>query len=469
MTRFSIKSMGLAAVAALALTTFAAQPSYAKTTDQGGLRSSMIDRGDRLESKDVAANGVPVGGAASIGVTETLHYINEPFFFWSHNTEYTIRRSVTATYVGRVGSFVVHDNEGDWYSFAPGNASATKLSGKPQASIGSQPQVLDSNDRGALASVSSAGAVNGTPQLSATYNYVHSEALDDVSYSVTVKVGTTFVQDQNAWFANVSGRLYRVDGSGQVTALNDKPSVDRGELSGPISSDDSTASDPDVTFSGGFFEASWSHVHEEDFEHVRYTTREEVRADFVPEVNAYMAWIDGTEYSVDPGSSYVDRLNHRPVIQLGPQYTSIGYDRAVREDVYSVNDKDVVIRYYFHRDETYVAKEYYVDQRGVLYYNQNWQVWMVAVNGSSYVVDFDSDTFDDPSVTVLHAPAGATRPQYSVPSTSGDGLPPAVVPGADPGNNTAPPPGPTNGIPGRAPSGIPGRTPPANNCIPGRC
>jgi hypothetical protein len=462
--------MGLAAVAAFALTTFAAQPSYARTTDQGGLRTSMIDSGDRMESKDVVANGVPVGGAPSIGVTETLHYINEPFWAWKHNTQYTIKRTVTATYVGRIGAFVVHDNEGDWYEFAPGNAGANKLPGKPQASIGAQPNVLDRNDRGSLAGVAPGGDVNGTPQLSATYNYVHPEALDDVSYSVSVTVGTTFVADQNAWFANVSGRLYRVDHSGQVTALSDKPSIDRGELNTPISSNDSTASYPDVTFSGGFFEASWRHVHEEDFQHVRYTTRQEVRADFVPEVNAYMAWIDGTEYSVSPGSSYVDRLNNRPVVQLGPQYSSLGYDRAVRVDVYSVNDKDVVVRSYFHRNETYVAKEYYVDQRGVLYYNQNWQVWMVAINGTNYVVDFDSDNFSDPSVSVIHAPAGATRPQYSVPSTSGDGLPPAVVPGRDPGNSVAPPPANNGGIPGRAPAAIPGRSaPPANNCIPGRC
>jgi len=209
-------------------------------------------------------------------------------------------------------------------------------------------------------------------------------------------------------------------------------------------------------------------VHEQDFEHVRYTTLQEVRADFVPEVNSYMAWIDGSEYAVNTGTNFVQRLNGRPVVTLGARFTSIGNDRPVRVDVFSVTDKNVVVRYSFHRNETYVAKEYYVDRPGVLYYNQTWQVWMVAIDGSSYVVAFDSDSFSDPSATVIHAPAGAVRPQYSVPSTTGDGLPPAVVPGSDNGTGTTPVA--PSGIPGRTPQGIPGRNPapPAKNCIPGR-
>ncbi len=477
MTRFSIKGMGLAAVAAFALTIFAAQPSEAKTTDQGGLRTSMIDNGDRMESKDVQANGAPVGGVPTVTVTETLHYINEPFLFWKHNTQYQIKRTVTASWVDRVGYFVLHDNEGDWYQVRAGSAAATRLGGKPQANIGSQSTKLDGNDRGALATVKVGSSGGNTPSLDVTYNYTHNEALDDVQYSVTGPQGTTFVSDQNAYFTWVGSNLYRVDQQGNLSRLNDKPSVTRGQQNGLIDRNDSTATYPDVTYAGGFFEASWQHVHEEDFQHVRYTTLQEVRGDYVPETNTYMAWIDQTEYSVAPGSSYVDRLNRRPVVNLGARSTNIGYDRAVNTDVYSVNNKDVVVRYYFHRDETYVAKEYYVDQRGVLYYNQNWSVWMVAIDNNSYVVAWDSDNFNDPSVPVLHAPAGSQRPQYSVPSTSGDGLPPAVVPGADPsgGGNDVAPPSSNGGIPGRANpapnGGIPGRAAPAapaKPCIPGR-
>jgi len=307
--------------------------------------------------------------------------------------------------------------------------------------------------------------------LNVTYSYIHPEALDDVQYTVAGTVGTTFVQDQNAYFPWVSGSLYRVDRNGQATRLSDKPSVDRGELNGLIDRKDTTAAYPDVSFAGGFFEAHWPHVHEQDFEHVRYTTLQEVRADFVPEVNSYMAWIDGSEYAVNSGSNFVQRLNARPVVSLGARSTNIGYDRPVRVDVFSVTDKNVVVRYSFHSNGTYVAKEYYVDRPGVLYYNQTWQVWMVAIDGTSYVVAFDSDNFSDPSATIIHAPSGAVRPQYSVPSTSGDGLPPAVVPGRDNGTGTTP--AAPSGIPGRTPQGIPGRNPvpqapPAKNCIPGR-
>jgi hypothetical protein len=466
-----MRGVGLAAVAAIGLMTLTAQPSYARTTDQGGLRTQKIDNGDRLDSKDAQANAVP-GNSQTLSVTETLHYVNEPFWGWKHNTAYTIKRTVTATFANPVGYFVLHDNEGTWYQFTPGNANGVRLSGKPQASIGAQAQTLDRNDRGSLASVAPGNVVGGTPQLNATYNYSHSEQLDDVNYTVTSPVDTTFVADQNAYFARISGNLYRVDSTGRVAQLNDKPSVDRGAQPGLMDSSDSTGSYPDVVANGGFFVATTHHVHEDTFEHVRYTTQQEVRADYVPEANSYMAWIDGTEYQAQPGSSDVYRLNQRPVVQLGQRQLSMQNDRVVRTDVFSVSSTNVVIRYYFHRNETYVAKEYYVERNGVMYYNQNWSVWMVAIDGQSYVVAFDSDNFSDPSANILHAPAGSQRPQYSVPSTSGDGLPPAVVPGADPSrgyNDTTPPPA-SNGIPGRsAPAGIPGRAPSGNNCIPGRC
>ena len=125
--KFSISGLGLAAVAALALMTSAGCGKSAP--EQGGLRTSMIDASDRLESKDVAADVTPVGGASSVQVTETLHYINEPVF--KHNTQYQIKRPVSATWVERVGFFVVHDNEGDWYSVHTGSPAASKLAAKP--------------------------------------------------------------------------------------------------------------------------------------------------------------------------------------------------------------------------------------------------------------------------------------------------------------------------------------------------
>jgi hypothetical protein len=260
MTRHSLRGFGLAAFAAIGLITLTAQPSYAKSTDQGGLRTQMIDRGDRLTGKDVAANAAPASGQSAVTVTETLHYLNETFFFWSHNTAYTIKRTLTASYADRVGYFVLRDNEGDWYAFSAGSPAASKLPGKPQASIGAQPNVLDGNDRGSLSSVGAGDVVSGQPQLKATYNYTHSEALDDVRYSVTGPVSTTFVPDQSAWFAYVSGNLYRIDNSGQVSQLNDKPSVNRGAQPSMISGSDSTSTYPDVVASGGFFVATWQHV-----------------------------------------------------------------------------------------------------------------------------------------------------------------------------------------------------------------
>jgi hypothetical protein len=296
MNMISMKRAGLAAFAAIGLITFAAQPSYAKTTDQGGLRTQMIDSGDRLLSKDAVATMAPTVGQQSVNVTETLNYIDEPFLFWKHNTAYSIKRTVAATYANPVGFFVLHDNEGDWYAFRPGSTAGTKLSGKPLASIGAQSQKLDGNDRGSVASVTAGGVVSGTPQLNVTYNYTHVEQFDDVRYSVTGPVNTTLVPDQNAYFAYVGGSLYRIDTTGQVAQFNDKPSVDRGGQGGMIDGNDSTGTYPDVVASGGFFVATWHHVHEDTFEHVRYTTQQEVRADYVPEADSYMAWIDGTEY-----------------------------------------------------------------------------------------------------------------------------------------------------------------------------
>jgi hypothetical protein len=469
MKRITMKGVGLAAVAAIGLMIFGTT-GCSHSTEQGGLRTQMIDSGDKLQSKDVAATVAPASGQQSVTVAETLHYVNEPVF--KHNTAYTINRTVVAPYVVRVGYFVVNDKEGDWYSINAGSQVASKLPGKPQATIGAQAGVLDINDQSALGPVTAGDVVSGNPRLKATYNYTHVEPLDDVRYTVTSAVETTFVADQNAWYAWVSGSLFRLDNAGQVSQLNDKPSVDRGSLGNLISHSDSTGTNADVTFSGGFFLATWHHVHEETFEHIRYTTKQEVRADFVPEVNSYMAWIDGTEYQAVPGSSVVDRLNDRPVVQLGQRSTNIGYDKAVRADVFNVSSTNVVIRYYFHRNEAYVAKEYYVERTGVMYYNKNWSVWMVAIDGHSYVVGWDGDSSPDSSVPVLHAPAGSARPQYVVPSTSGDGLPPAVVPGRDPSNggNTVPPPAPAaGGIPGRSPSSIPGRAPAPALCIPGRC
>ncbi len=351
------KHVGLAAVTAVCLISSTILTGCSSKPEQGGLRTTKIDQGDRLESKDVVADAVPAAGVQYVPVTETLHYVNEPAFH--HNTEYQIKRVTTAAFVQRRNSLVLHDEEGDWYSFNTGSSAASKLSAKPQASIGAQAAKLDSNDQGAVVSVTAGGASSGgNPTLNVTYSYIHSESLDDVQYTVAGTAGTTFVQDQNAWFAMVGGSLYRVDHSGQASRLSDKPSVDRGELNGLIDRHDTTAAYPDVTFAGGFFEAHWPHVHELEFEHVRYTTLQEVRADFVPEVNSYMAWIDGSEYAVNSGSNFVQRLNARPVVTLGARSTNIGYDRPARVDVFSVTDKNVVVRYSFHRNETYVAKEY---------------------------------------------------------------------------------------------------------------
>jgi hypothetical protein len=464
--------LAIGAVAALSLMTLAAQPSYARATDQGGQRTEMIDRGDRLAGKDVQAASSPVSGQPSVTINETLHYVNEPFWGWKHNTAYTMQRAMTATYVDRLGYYVLHDSEGDWYAFSPGSAAANKLPGKPQASLGAQARVLDSNDGGSLASVTAGSVIGGTPQLNVTYNYTHVEALDDVSYSTTSAIGTTFVGEQNAWYAWVSNHLYSVNTAGQVSALNDKPYVDRGAQNGLLGSDDSHGAYPGVVSTGGVFLVTWNYQHEDTFEHVRYTVQQQVRPDYVSEVNKYMAWIDGTEYQASPGFSVVERLSDRPVVDMGALNNPVPGDRSFRTDVFNVTNTNVVVRFFYHHNEAYVAKDYYVERVGVMYYDQNYSVWMVALDGSSYAIAWDSDSVNDSSVTVLRAPAGSTRPEYVVPSNTGDGMPAAVVPGREEGRrDVAPPPPPAynGGIPGRAPSGIPGRAPAAGNCIPGRC
>jgi hypothetical protein len=472
MNRLSL-SVGVALAAMLALST----PSYARDLVSDPLaHTALMNQGDEPTGHmDVVAASPPAGGQNAIDVIENIHYKNVPPTCWSwgcqvHNTDYFIARKTSARWVAGLNRWILHDSDGNWYAFDTGNTSASILSGKPAYDVGARNAVMGAGDSRRLASVGDGGMGNNGRVLAATYGYTHSEELAYVTYTMTEPVATTYVTEQSASFAYVSGQLWSVDTTGHVAYHNEKPWSDIGLRNSLLSSNDRAAgSYPGVTAgailgNGNTREliVTWTYVHEEDFQRVRYSIQTPVQAELVQldSGSAYMAWINGTEYAVRTGSGGVERLARKPVVELGGRSYSLSGDSPAAVNVFDVvgsNPVLVTLRYNFLHDTQYVVQEYHVDRQATASYSQNLNLWLVNINGNQYAVAFDGDDTSSYSGSVVHAPSTFSRPALLVPGTGG-----AVVPGV--------PSAPASGnscIRGVNCPPAPATTPNGNSCIRG--
>jgi hypothetical protein len=439
MNRLKI-SVGIALAAMLALVS---APSDARPlqTDNAP-HAKKISQGDQFTGKIVAASAAPTAGQNVVTVIENLNYRNEPgvcFFRCGgvHDTSYFVQRQVSAVWVLGVNRWIVNDPDGDWYGFDAGSTVAVRLNGKPSYDVGVRTAAMAAGDSRSLASVVDGGALNGGRALNANYTYTHPEALDNVTYTMDESVSTTYVPEQYASFAYIGQQLWSVDGSGHVSYHSEKPWADNGLRSSLLSPNDSTLGNyPTVTAGVGSFNSNyrtfnvtWTYVHDEDFQRVRYNIQSSAQADLVQLDSgyAYMAWINSTEYAVANGSNTVQQLTDKPVVHLGGRASRLAGDTSSAVNVIDVvgsNPVLVTLRYTFSHDSQYIVSEYYVDRQTLASYSQNQNLWVVNVDGLDYVVAFSGDDTSNWSGNVVQAPATVARPQYAVPGTGG-----AVVPG----------------------------------------
>jgi hypothetical protein len=423
-------------------------PSYARraTVTETTPRSDVMNAYDQRLGKDVMAASAPTAGQ-DVAVIEKIRFRNQPglclFCSNVHNTDYFIQRSLTATWVSGLHRWVLHDADDDWYSFQAGSIASVQLGSKPSYDRGVLYSMIGAADSRRLLSVSNGGSVgNGGQVLTGTYGYTHVEALDNVTYTMTESVPTTYVPEQSASFAEVSGQIWSVDTGGHVAYHSERPWTNRGVIDASLGSNDAAARGYPVVEDGGgnfyyrTFKVTTTYVHEEHFQRVQYALRSSELATRVQlnQGSAFMAWIGGTEYQLRSGSSTVERLSEKPVVDLGMRtYSQAGDDSTVSvSNVVGSNPVFVTLRYTFQHDTGYVLEQYYVDRVATATYRQNLSLWTVRVDGSDYVVAFSGDDTSAYSGNVVHAPSSMTRPQYSVDGTGG-----AVVPGV-PHDGSAP-------------------------------
>jgi len=319
---------------------------------------------------------------------------------------------------------------------------------------------MASNDNRSLASVTDGGVNKGTHLLTATYGYRHSESLYDVTYNVSELVATTVDNDFGGkGFAFIAGVEYSVDQAGHVQRYSSKPVVDFGARASVLGNDRSSDVYPSVTMSGGFMVATRTYLHEEQFHVDRYTISQLVRVDFVPETNSYFAFIEGTEYEVAAGSSQVYRLSEKPTVNLGLRSTPFFGDRLSRVDVIRVTGTYpslfVTTRYTYRQDESYISKRYSVDDTRLSVYDANRGASYVIVNGTTYWLQYDGDSFGWNDGTIVTVPSQFQRPTFVVPSTNGG--PPAAIPGRGP--SSGPELNDPNSRPSTGPTPVPGTIP----------
>jgi hypothetical protein len=451
MTRFNLKASVAVAAMALGFAAFGATPSYARTTDNVGVRTTMIDSGDELTGKEVVTNVAPTKGNSTVTVTETLHYLNSPWAinFWSHNKAYTIVHTGTAQFVDRVGSWMWKDENGNFYRFNAGSAAGVATS-KPVVGIGAQGSVLAGNDSGFVSAVSggAASADNSTRLFNVTTQYTHVEPFDDVTYTVGSGVNAVFVPQQGAHFAWIGSALY-TDANGNVHALSSKPTANAGARNDKIASDDRRANNNVVVSAGGTsfdgnsrgLSVTRNWVHEETYQSLLYTTTSNEPAVLVPEQRAYMAWVDGNLYRVGLGSNYVEALAYKPVVRVGSRFSASWGDQMVDYNVVPLrlsNDGHAVVvnvQRVYHHNDTFQVLEYTTDDIETAYHNDSYGAWVVTVDGRVFGIAFDGDTINNGSVTVVHAPSSLHRPSIVV-VPSNDGGPGVVIPGK--GSSSAP-------------------------------
>ena len=451
MTRFNLKASVAFAAMAIGFAAFGATPSYARTTDNVGVRSTMIDNGDELTGKDVITNVAPTKGNATVTVTETLHYLNSPWAinFWTHAKAYTIVHSGTAQYVDRVGAWMWTDENGNFYRFNAGSASGVATS-KPVVGIGALGSVMSPSDSGYVTAVSGAATSpdNSTRSLNVTTQYTHVEQFDNLTYTVGSNVTAQFVPQQGSHFAWVGSTLY-TDANGTVHALSSKPTASAGNRSDKIASDDRRANNNVVVSAGGTsfdgnsrgLTVTRNWVHEETYQSLLYSITSSEPSVLVPEQRAYMAYVDGTLYRVGLGSNYVEALAYKPVTRVGSRFSSTWGDQLVDYNVVPLrlsNDGHAVVvnvQRVYHHNDTYQVLEYTTDDIETAYHNDNYGAWVVSADGRVFGIAFDGDNISNGSVTVVHAPSSLHRPSVIViPST--DGGPGVVIPGK--GSSSAP-------------------------------
>jgi hypothetical protein len=436
--RLAAASIMLGAILVLGATpSFAARALVTDTLPH----ATLMGQRDQQTGKVVVAAALPVPGQHSVEIEETVHLRNVPGFclFCSvHNTDYFIRRRLSASWVDGLHRWILSDPDGTWYAFDTGSRVGSRLRGKPSYDVGQRTATMGANDSQSLASVGDGGVANGGRLLNATYSCAHSESLNNVTYTMMIPVATTYVGNQQASFAKINGQLWSVDGGGHVAFHSERPWSDGGQRDALWSPDDRTSGDypsvaADATSMSGQFRTLLivrTYVHDEEFQQVRYTIQTSVQAELVQldlGASAYMAWIDRWEYSVAVGSSDVERLSTMPVVDLHGRSYAMAGDRASAPVVVDVSDSSpvrVTLRYVFAHRDTYVVREYYVDRVADASYNQNLNLWVVDIDGLDYAIGFDGDNTSSWSGNVVRAPERFSRPQYAVPRSGG-----AVVPG----------------------------------------
>lgn len=449
----SFKFLRGAAVAGLAMMAMIAgsSPSFARV-DELGMRSSKIDSGDQAISKEVKASSAPTEGAASVTVTQTVRYLHKRWF-WQNDQSYAIPYNGSADYVGRLGYWMYKDGDGSLYRFNKGSPVGIETK-KPTVDIGELPARMSDNDSGTVSSVKAPYGTADVPTrpLNVVTRYRHIETYDDLSYTVASSVDASYVPNQNAHMVYVGNTLYKIERSGEVHALSEKPVSYVGNRPYKISENDSLLSyDPTVSAGAVSFNGrnrainvSREYIHEETYEKQRYSIDTELSANFVPEQNAHMIWIDNRLYRVRVGSDDVVQLSSKPVVNAGSLFYKIdSNDSLVNVEVlpYSLTSDNraifVRVRHYWRHSETYQIKEYYGESTEIARYNDNYHVWTVIVDGRIYAIAYDGDVINDSGVVVVKAPGNMRHPDQIVVKPNKDD-PPVVVPGK---NN---PPAPDN-------------------------
>lgn len=453
MSRFKFVLAAFALAGSLSLSQ---APAYAwspwSSTEDLGQRSSVIDSGDEITSKEVVSVASPQDGVPSIAVKQTVRYKHSRFL--RADQVYFVRVDGTAEYVDRLGYWMYKDAQGKLYRFSKGSSVGTETA-RQTVDIGTQSTMISTADRGVVIAVSAASACSSNDSciLNVIYRYTHVDNYLDLSYTVASQLDASYVPLQGAQMAWVGGTLYKVDASGKVEALREKPSVNIGVRTDKISpSDRSVSWQPSVTagpvsFNGRtrMLYVNRDYEHDETFQVLRYTLRDEEIADYVYEQNAHMSWIENNLYRVRVGSDDVIRLSSKPVLNIGERQFKLDNNDSLNSvtvtpvSLSSDNRAIIVnVRHNWRHSEKYQIKEYYGEKTEIARYNENLKVWTLIVDGRIYAITFDGDVVNDGSVVVVKAPDKMKRPDVIVVRPNGED-PPVVVPKKRPVEDEDPP------------------------------
>lgn len=276
--------------------------------------------------------------------------------------------------------------------------------------VGVRTSKIDSSDKVTKKEVSADTApAQGASSITVnqTVHYLHSPFWfwkSKQAYRINYPGNADHVSRLGYWmYKDSDGELFRFNQGSKTGIPTPRPVVDVGSQAAPLSASDagSVAAVTDGGLSGSVrsFNVITNYKHVETYNDVTYSVTSKVDGVFVPNQNAYMAWIGNRLYKVDSVGK-VELLKDKPSAHIGVRASkidsrdnSVSWDPVVTAGSVSFNGRSrelVVSRDYVH-ETSYEKQRYSLQYRSDAELVSEQSAYMAWIEQKLYKVQLGSN------------------------------------------------------------------------------